>query len=217
MELSALTIKLIILITPGILSATIYKRLVVRHKEQSDFMFVIMSILFGVFSYSILQVIYFVYVAVYNLIAKYDIYNSSIGAVDFLSNSNNEIPFGNIVFSSLISIFIGYLAAKVDNEKWINKVAVKYKISYKYGDENLYTKYLSSQDLEWVYVRDIKNSITYFGWVKEFSETNDMKELVLGDVTVFTYPDSLEMYSVDSIYLSFSRENVIIEKANNIK
>lgn len=215
MEISGLTLKLIFLLTPGALAATIYKRLTVRHKEQSDFMFVIISIMLGMFSYLLLQILTYVYDFVINLFLLPCNRHRNYEVIRTFSNisDSNIIPYSEIIYASIISIFLGFVITKVDDSKIINSIARRFKVSNKYGDENLYSYFLNSPDIEWVYVRDIENSLTYLGSVKAFSETQEFKEIVLIQVTVFNYPNSEELYDLERIYLCFPKDKVIIEQA----
>jgi hypothetical protein len=212
MEISALTLKLIILLTPGILATTIYKRLTIRHKEQSDFMFVVISIMFGMFSYLILQIINYLISLAKNICSKTIEEYETIKTFSDLSNGNS-IPYSEVIWACIISIILGFLISKLDHSKLINTFARKWNISNKYGDENLYSYFLNSPDVNWVYVRVIENSLTYLGWVESFSETIENKEIVLNQVTVYDYPDSKKMYEIERIYLVFPKDKVIIEQA----
>lgn len=212
MEISALTLKLIILLTPGILATTIYKRLTIRHKEQSDFMFVVISIMFGMFSYLILQIINYLISLAKNICSKTIEEYETIKIFSDLSNGNS-IPYSEVIWACIISIILGFLISKLDHSKLINTFARKWNISNKYGDENLYSYFLNSPDVNWVYVRVIENSLTYLGWVESFSETIENKEIVLNQVTVYDYPDSKKMYEIERIYLVFPKDKVIIEQA----
>ena len=115
--------------------------------------------------------------------------------------------------ASIISIILGFLISKLDHSKLINTFAKKYNISNKYGDENLYSYFLNSPDVNWVYIRVIENSLTYLGCVESFSETPENKEIVLNQVTVYNYPDSKKMYEIERIYLIFPKDKIIIEQA----
>lgn len=213
MEMSALTLKLIILLVPGALATIIFKRLIIRHKEQSDFMFVIVSIMFGMFSYLVLQIFIYIITFLKNICSK-TIYNyENIETFAKLSNSNS-IPYSEVIWASLISILLGFVVSKIDHSKLINKFARKLNVSNKYGDENLYSYFLNSPDISWVYIRDVENSLTYLGAVESFSETNEHKEIVLAQVTVYTYPDSKKLYEIEKIYLVFPQDKLIIEQAN---
>ncbi len=212
MEISTLTLKLIILLVPGALATTIFKQLTIRHREQSDFMFVIISIMFGMFSYLVLQLIIYLITFVKNLSSKSNLKYEKIETFAKLSNSNS-IPYSEVIWASIISILLGFIISKIDHSKLINNLARKLNISNKYGDENLYSYFLNSPDINWVYLRDIENSLTYLGTVESFSETTEHKEIVLGQVTVYSYPKSKELYEIDRIYLVYPKDKLIIEQA----
>ena len=125
MEISALTLKLIILLVPGALATTIFKRLTIRHKEQSDFMFVIISIMFGMFSYLVLQLIIYFITLGKNIISKIEFKYEKIETFAKLSNSDS-IPYSEIIWASVISIFLGFIISKVDHSKLINNIARKF-------------------------------------------------------------------------------------------
>ena len=63
----------------------------------------------------------------------------------------------------------------------------------------------------YVYVRYIKHNLTYLGNVLSFSETDEFKELVLSNVSVYSYDKSELLYEVGEIYLSLSKDDLIIE------
>ena len=108
-------------------------------------------------------------------------------------------------------MFVGLISTGIDHYKLINRFGKWIKLSNKYGDENLYSYFLNAKEVEEVYVRDVENKLTYHGFVNSFSETDEIKELVLLDVVVYDYETSQKLYSLDKIYLSKSKENLIIE------
>lgn len=204
--MSELTIKLIIILIPGAIATLIFGKLIL-HKEWNSFRFVLYSILFGIVSYLILQLI----VNSLNLWLSNDIPDLTIW-----NNLNNasSIPYKEVGFASIISLIVAFLASLVENKKVINRMAGFFGISGKYGDENLYSMFLNSKDIEYVYLRDIKNQLTYHGWVKSFSENDNISEIRLSDVAVYNYSDSNLLYEVGEVYLSLNKQEIIIELAN---
>lgn len=99
----------------------------------------------------------------------------------------------------------------MDHYKVVNRFGKWLKLTNKYGDENLYSYFLNAKEVEEVYVRDIENGLTYHGLINSFSENDDIKELVLIDVVVYEYESSKKLYELDKIYLSKSKESLIIE------
>lgn len=214
MEISELTIRIIIILIPGVIASLVLNVLKVRHKKQSDYLFTLISIVFGLSSYLLLQVLFFIGIFVKNLIFCSSENYESLKTLEGLANSTTTIVYFEVTLACLCSLILAYFVAYLDNKKIVNKIARKFNVSNKYGDENTYSYFLNSQDIDWVYVRDIEKNLTYLGKVEVFSETEEIKELVLSDVTVYTYPDSEELYRIEKIYLSYPRDKVTIERPN---
>ena len=198
MEISELTLKLILLLIPGSIACIIYERLTI-HKQWNSFKFITNAILFGAISYVIAQLVF-------------NICRVDLSFQNFWENlPTKDIPYFVIVKASIVSIFVGLIATGLDHYKLINRFGKWIGLTNKYGDENLYSYFLNAKDVEEVYVRDIENNLTYHGLINSFSENEEIKELVLFDVVVYDYNTSKELYKLDKIYLSRSKENLIIE------
>lgn len=212
--MSELTIKLIIILIPGALSTLIFGKLIL-HKEWGSFRFILYSILFGIVSYLILQlIINGINTFLANAINfSQDELLNDLSLWDNLSDAS-KIPYREVLWASVISIFTAIAATFIENKKIINNFGRIIGISNKYGDENLYSGFLNSRDVEFVYLRDIKNKLTYVGWVKSFSEDDNLSEIRLSDVDVHNYSNSEYLYSVKEVYLSLSKNEIIIELAN---
>lgn len=204
--MSELTIKLIIILIPGAISTLIFGKLIL-HKEWTSFRFVLYSILFGIISYLLLQF-------GINLINLFP--SIKLSDLTIWKNLNNTafIPYKEVGFASIISVITAFIASFIENKKIINKVAGFFGISGKYGDENLYSMFLNSKNVEFIYLRDIKNQLTYHGWVKSFCETENVSEIRLCEVAVYNYSDSEFLYEVGEVYLSLNKQEIIIELAN---
>lgn len=198
MEIPELTIKLIILLTPGAIACILFEKLTI-HKKWNSFQFVANSILFGGSSYLIAQVLF-------------NICRTDSSFDNFWKNlPSNEIPYEAIIKAIYISVIIAFVCAGLDNHKLINKVGKILRLTSKYGDENLYSYFLNAKNVNEIYLRDVSKNITYHGMIDSFSETNEFKEIVLRDVKVYSYETSEFMYGLDKIYLSRSKDDIIIE------
>jgi len=198
MEIPELTLKLIILLTPGAIASMIYEKLTI-HKKWTSFQFIANSILFGGASYLITQM-------VLN-------WTGNDGGLDnFWKNlSTKDIPYVAIINSSLFAVIIGLGCSALDYYKLLNRFAKFLHITTKYGDENLYSYFLNAKNVEEIYLRDIANNLTYHGLINSFSETAEFKEIVLSDVKVYNYTTSELAYTVDIVYLSRPKDQIIIE------
>lgn len=201
MEISEFTLKLILLLIPGGISCLIIEYLTI-HKRWTSFRFIVNSIFLGAISY-----------LVANLFFNYCGLNNEFNS--FWANLNSkEIPTNVILKTSIVSIFLGVAYVAIDNNKWLYKLAQKLRITYKYGDENLYSFLLTSNDVQEVYIRDIENNLTYQGIIDSYSENENSKEILLSNVTVYKYSTSEKLYDMERVYISKPINSIIIEIPN---
>ena len=208
--MNQLVVTLIVILLPGIVATIVCDEIVVRQAKRDSFYFGVAAIVLGVLSYACLQLIV---CAIDILIAlgRGPIVWTELSVWGTSVSGNPTVPFGEVMAAVLLSIPIALVTAWGANNKWINKSAQWMRVSEKYGDENLYSYYLNAQEIDWVYVRDRPNNLTYQGRVFSFSENDKIQELVLSDVTVFTYDESKELYAVPTIYLSRESGQFTIE------
>jgi len=211
MDISSLTVKLIIILIPGIVAYFIYKRLTSRSNKRSDLMFISVTIFLGALSYLGLQTLSTIVCFIRNLCNDSEEEYKSLET--FKSISNTEISYFEVFFASFISIFIAAILAKMDTKNFINRAGIYLKITKKETDETLFVTYVSKKEIDVVYIRDSKNNLTYFGKIFSFSEKESVKQIVLEDVTVYLYNQGTELYKTPSIYLTLN-EDVTIEQAN---
>lgn len=213
MEISELTLKLIIILIPGAIATVIIEKLTI-HKEWQPFKFIVNAIILGVFSYLTLQLLINGLTLFGNLFFKQtEIYNN-LTIWNTLQDSAT-IPYEEVIYSSICGAIVGAVGALLENKRIINKIGKKLRLTNKYGHENLFSYFLNKKDTDYIYLRNLKNDITYLGYVKLSCETETTSEVVLGDVSVFTSESEL-LYEVDEIYLSFTKTEIIIEKAKKI-
>lgn len=199
MDLSSLTLKVILLVVPGLVCTIIYDRLIIRSSKRSEFHFVLLSLVFGLLSYTILQSIRWL--------------NGNKQTLDTFTKITDDkiVPFDEIFYACIIAFILGFLITLIDTYRFIEKIANGLKISRSSGKQNLYTEYFFRHEGYWVYIRDIPNSLTYKGIIVGYNEIDDVRELALDNVTVLDYPNSNELYKIDSIYLSLPKDNIKIE------
>jgi hypothetical protein len=212
MDISALTLKLIIILIPGAISTLLFDSLT-THKEWTPFKFIINSILMGIIAYLLLQGVDWLITFIYNIFAHNKISFYSLEIWGSLSDSES-IPYGEVALGAISGFLVGLAATALYFYKVLNRFSKWLRLSNKYGDENLFSYFLNAEGTRIVYVRSVKLNITYYGYVKAFSETENISELVMTDVSVYDYQATRKFYDVDQIYLSFAKTDVIIELAN---
>jgi hypothetical protein len=164
----------------------------------------------GVISYGLLQVI----VYSWNILSSLRLGNVSWTHLKIWNNAvsaSSDLSAWEICCATALSIPVAFLASSIINFKIFPRIAKWLRFTTKYGDENLYSYYLSAKEIDWVTVRDYEKNLTYEGKVQFHSENDKIQELVLSDVSVYRYEDSAFLYSLTTIYLSREAGKFIIE------
>lgn len=212
MEISSLTVKLIILLVPGLISYFVYRRITVRETKRSDLMFIVVSILLGFISYMSIQSTFNLGCLIINFFREVPIVAYQLNSLQLITK-DTPIDYVEVLGAVFAGIIIAGIFGKMDSSNTINKIAVEFGLTKKLNDQSIYRQYLINENLTWVYVRDINNRLTYLGAVALFSDKENDKEIVLNEVTVYSFPESVELYRLQSVYLNFGSENIIIEEA----
>jgi hypothetical protein len=214
MEVSNFVLRLAVVLLPGITCALLYERLVIM-KVWSQFRFSLYSLILGLLSYLTLQLVVLVWSIILFVgvhLPTFTTYWLSVRELQFwYLIANTSIAWPEVLASTLIALPLSFLLAFLENKKLLQKLASKYNISNKYGDESLFYFFLNSKAIEEVYVRDEKNSLTYFGKLQSYSESEDSHELVLYNVDVYSANQVEKLYSVPYMYLCSRKTDTIIE------
>lgn len=123
-----------------------------------------------------------------------------------------DLNLYEVAFAAIIAMPLAFAVTAINNYKLLNKAAQKCKISYKFGDENLFSYYLNRDDIRRVWIRDPNVNQTYDGEVISWSETDHIQEIVLANVTVYAYENSEELYWLPSLYLARPTGTFAIEQ-----
>lgn len=201
--INILAIEIAIILLPGLVASVICDKLAVHSPKWGGFKYSIYSFLFGILSYALLQLVEYVYQLIVSFACDVEILQSyKLGVWKILHDEKAVIPLHEVGWATVLAPIIALLAAFIVNYKLLNKFAQLLKISQKYGDENLFSFFLTLQQVDWVYIRDKDKGLTYFGRVVSYSECDNMQEVVLSDVDVCEYESSDHLYSVSIVYLS---------------
>lgn len=211
MDISNLTLKLIFILIPGAIAGLIFEKLTV-HKPWNNFKFIAQSILFGLLAY--LNTGWFIKL-------MNAVFNVEWSTLTLWANlAGKEIPFSEIGKATIAGILIGFIASAIDHHKIVNRFAAWMGISIKYDDINLYSHFLSSPILKQIHFKDFISGYIYRGTVESYWETDEIKEIVLRNVTVYENNSDdkrvlVELYKLDAVYLSRPKDEVLIEIFNN--
>ena len=204
MNISDLTLRLIFLLMPGAIAALVVEKLTF-HRRWSIFSFILHSFLLGIGAYFFHQLL--IYLC--GLITRYN--TKSLIFWDALFNTSIKISLKEIALTCILAIVIGYLISAVINHKLLFKSAKVFRVSKKYGDEDLWAYFLNSPDVKWIWVRDHTRKLIYEGWVQSFSVESSLREMLLREVKVFSNADGAFLYGVPAMYVSGKSTDLTLE------
>jgi hypothetical protein len=169
--------------------------------EKTQFDLILNAFIFGVLSYAFLYVVY-----------RYK--GWSLKLFELESDSKKLIQpeiFPEIIAAVMIAIG-GVLSLYVENHKLFTRFVQKIGATKTYGDEDVWDFVFNSSSpaASFAHFRDFEQRVTYAGFVEIFSESGQLREIVLRDVIVYDF-DQTEMYRVPRLYLARGRENIHIE------
>lgn len=212
MEITELTIRIIILLLPGIFGTFFIEKLC--YKERLELKnFIISTILIGFISYFLL---FLLKNAIEIIKTGLDDYHYiRVKFFDSLVGKEESIYFMEVVYASIIGILFGIFTTYTINKGWFyNFFRDKLHITNSTGQEvwaELFdnnTKGIKSH----VYVIDDKNDKVYGGWVSNFSKNSDKPELLLENVVVNCNSDRTQyLYELDKVYIKLDNSKMIIE------
>jgi hypothetical protein len=201
LNVSSLFFELALIFIPGFIWMKIHDRYGLKG-ETAQFDLILNAFIFGVLSYALLYVIY-----------RYK--GWSLRLFELETESRKLIQpeiFPEILAAVLIAIVGGVLSLYFETYKVFTRFVQAIQASKTYGDEDVWDFVFNSRSraVDFVHFRDFEQRVTYAGFVEIFSETGQLREIVLGDVAVYDFEGN-EMYRVPRLYLARARENIHIE------
>lgn len=197
MQLSELTIRLLLIFFPGIISSLIIDNLI-SHREREFKIFLLYSFILGLASYFILYII--ISINNFLVILRGLIPSWKVSFLNSLIDKKADINIKEVVIATLIAIILALLISALINHRLLHKFAKKLKISKRFGQLDVWSYVLDSPDIDWVIIRDLENDLMYQGWIEAFSDTYDTNELFIRDVKVYKNSTAEELYFMQGIY-----------------
>ena len=121
------------------------------------------------------------------------------------------ISWDEIVIASLIGVVVAFVAGFVYRRKLINKIARKVGATTRYGDEDVWDFLFNSDEVQWIFVRDHKLDLVYFGRVRAYSDTEKEREILLQEVEVYENQTGKLLYDTPALYVSRDQHDLSIE------
>jgi hypothetical protein len=202
MKIDLLFVQFAIIFLPGLIWAGLDSRYALKSKP-SEFQYVLRAFLFGMASYGVTFGIYAMLGWPFSL-------------SDFSAAATNGIftpeIFKEIASATLVGLVLAILWLYASNYKWDTRFLQGIGATKTYGDEDVWDYTFNSPiaAVEYVHFRDFANKIVYSGWVKEFSETEKLRELVLRDAQIHDFDGNL-LFETPLVYLARNPENLHVE------
>lgn len=215
-EFTELTIRILLLFIPGIITNMLVNKLTERKKENNVYFF-IRSFIYGIFSYFLLYIICMFLNWIIPPIIKSVCINQpvirefKVTFLECLINTKKEFNILEIIYATIIALPLSFIVSYIENKNLINKIAQKLNISNKFGENDVWSYVFSSLPTDvWAIIRDFDKKLIYEGWPSAFSFNYTENELFLENVTVYDL-DSNKLYEIDSMYITMEPNKMNIE------
>lgn len=204
MKVDQFFLTLLYVATPGMLCYFLLKRLVGKIGDDLS------EKIFSIFLLSVLS---------YLLLDSIRSIQIQFSSVNFqLSNiilHPDDVKTFDVLAASAVSIVLSIVLSYLYRYKVWNNFAKWIKATTRFGDEDVFNYLLDSKadDINgrWIYVRDHKVNLLYYGYVNIWSETKEKREIVLIDVDVYSNENGDLLYSTDKVYISRNDDDITIE------
>jgi len=208
MGLSSLLIKIIVLILPGIIGWMLFRKLVGWSAKSKWYDFCEI-IVFSVIIYGVLGIL--VKILKYIGLSDYNVI-----FFDTILNEETKIicVWPEIFLAGLTAVPIAFLSSYVYTHKVINRLGRYLNVTRRFGDEDVWDCFHNlpqESGYDWVYVRDCKANLIYFGCIVAYSDSGKERELLLKDVDVFTNSGGERLYKAKMLYLCRDKYDLSIE------
>lgn len=207
MEITEFTIKCLILGLPGIIAYNLSEKLIVR-KQQDVTSYISTVLLYSIISY-ILTSVHFALFTSHDINYVYDI-------ICISHFDHNELQI--MIFGCIYSILVAWIIGFCYRFNLINRIAIYFGATKRFGDVDVW-HYFNDSNMDekndgYVYVRDLKANLTYYGYIALYSDSGMERELLLSNVSVYSNSDSQGnsvLYEVAHLYLARNRDDLSIE------
>ena len=128
----------------------------------------------------------------------------------------NKLPWDEIIFATLIAILLSFISALAFTRNWISRLGNFLRVTQGHVNSSVWNIFLDSQELTWVFIRDHKLDLTYYGWIAGYSdEDEEYYELLIKNVSIFSnIGDNISepLYERPYIYILRNKDDITIEQ-----
>lgn len=206
MDASGFLVRVIFLAVPGIVSYMLFRKLVGRSKGEKweEWLKIVLFSLIIYGSYSLLA-------------RLFGHFGWGSGELVFFKAALDEdvaIEWSEIVIASLIGVPVALIATTIQTYRLVYFLGRHIRVTRRFGDKDVWDYFHSlpnTPEYEWVFVRDHKTELVYYGWICAYSESEKERELLMRDVDVYTNDKGTFLYKTRMLYLCRNRYDLTIE------
>jgi len=201
LNVSSLFFEIALIFMPGFIWMKIHTRYGAKG-EATQFDMILNTFIFGVLSYAILYFVYWTRGLSLHIL-DIDVNNTKI--------LDSKI-FEEILYAMIIAVIGGIIFLYMENYKIVTRFVQMIGATKRFGDEDVWDFVFnsSSRSVNYLFFRDFEQRVVYAGYVDLFSESGQLRELVLRGVTVYDF-EGEEMYRMPRLYLARERDNIHME------
>jgi len=207
MQIDTALVKLMLLAMPGIVSFLLYRKLTGK-KTDRTWQDIAEVAIFSLVDYALLGGIYAVISLIPNLALKVAFFEL------LLSDASAFSSWYEIALACGIGVIVAFLGCLVYKRSWFNRLAYRVRVTNRAFDGDLWESFHGHYPSEWVFVRDHKVDLVYYGWIQGYSESGQARELILRDVRVYKNKQAIAtgmIYSTDVLYICRNSDDLSIE------
>lgn len=210
--MNALTISLVAIMIPGVIMALIYDTYT-QHKPWDSFRYILMSIVFGITTYLVMQ----------GLISGYQIFHGIkdtksiewyLLSVWSVANGEEKIKLNplEILWGGLLSVPLGLFWVFISTRRSLHEFLLRKGISNKYGDDNAYIRSLEilHKNGGSCYTLLHEDNLLLHGTIFLYNESDKTQELGLENVTVLHAETGKQLWMTNFMYLSKEYGKMVI-------
>ena len=202
MEVNNFTVRMMLLGLPGIIAYFVSDKIVIRRWRD------VLPTVLTIFAYAVLS---YILLALVTYVAG-DKHDNGVFAEVFGSQAIGfRTILGGIVCGLVLALASGYAF----RFSILNRAAKAMGATKRFGDTDVWHYFNNSPMDEkndgYLYVRDHKRDLIYYGYISLYSDSGEERELVLTDVSVYENGTGEYCYSVQHMYLSRTRDDLTIE------
>jgi hypothetical protein len=205
MEIDEFLFKLLILSIPGSIVYLIFSKVAIFRRENKE-SFGFKEVFFILISSFVTNALYDFGSLIINHVCSKNIEYTLSRLINAGTYTTQEIFF--LIF---IALFLGFFLSAIETKKVLYKIVKKIGITTHYGDDDVWTFICNSPDIEWIYVRDLKYDLVYFGRLEQYSDPGELREILLSEVSVYKNKSGKYCYDTPKLYISRLPEEISIE------